>query len=43
MNRELEGKVAIVMGAATGIGKAMAFAFPAASTISRSRRDEEPR
>jgi 3-oxoacyl-[acyl-carrier protein] reductase len=30
MSRELEGKVAIVTGAATGIGKAIAFAFGAA-------------
>jgi 3-oxoacyl-[acyl-carrier protein] reductase len=30
MNRELEGKVAIVTGAATGIGKAIALAFGAA-------------
>jgi NAD(P)-dependent dehydrogenase (short-subunit alcohol dehydrogenase family) len=27
MSRELEGKVLIVTGAATGIGKAIAFAF----------------
>jgi NAD(P)-dependent dehydrogenase (short-subunit alcohol dehydrogenase family) len=30
MNDELAGKVAIVTGAATGIGKAIAFAFGAA-------------
>jgi NAD(P)-dependent dehydrogenase (short-subunit alcohol dehydrogenase family) len=35
MSRELAGKVAIATGAATGIGKAITFAFGAASTISR--------
>jgi NAD(P)-dependent dehydrogenase (short-subunit alcohol dehydrogenase family) len=30
MSRELEGKVGIVTGAATGIGKAIALAFGAA-------------
>jgi hypothetical protein len=42
MSRELEVTVAIVTGAAFDIGTAIAFAFRAASTKSRSRREEEP-
>ena len=47
MSRELEGKVAIVTGAATGIGKAIAHAFGDAGAnvvvnypSRRSKRDE---